>query len=124
MSNCYCGNSLPFEKCCQPLIEGTKNAITAEQLMRSRYSAYCKQAADYLVQTTHKSVRKFHRKSDILNWAKSNNWMKLEIVTSTETTVEFKAFYLDNCLKAQLHHEKSTFVIEDGIWFYLDGSFF
>lgn len=124
MENCYCGKLDTFQNCCQPLIEGIQDAISAEQLMRSRYSAYCTQAADYLMRTTHKSVRKFHKKSDILDWARLNDWKKLEIVASTETMVEFKAFYIDDQRKAQLHHEKSAFIFEDGSWFYVDGTFF
>lgn len=124
MENCYCGNTLTFENCCKPIISGYKKATSAQQLMRSRYAAYCIQVADYLVQTTHQSTRKFHKKSDILAWSKSNTWLKLEIISSDETTVEFKAFYLDESLKAQIHHEKSTFILENGYWFYVDGVFF
>ena len=124
MRRCYCGTELTFENCCKPIIDGTKKAITAEQLMRSRYTAYCVQAADYLVQTTHPSTRKFHRKSDILEWSKSNTWLKLEIIASIQDIVEFKAYYLDQSLKTTIHHEKSTFVFEEGSWFYLDGIFF
>lgn len=124
MKNCYCGTELSFENCCKPVIEGIKKAIAAEQLMRSRYSAYCIQDADYLVKTTHLSTRKFHKKAAILEWSKSNTWLKLEIVSVTEYTVEFKAYYLDESLKATIHHEKSTFVFEEGSWFYVDGIFY
>ena len=123
-NNCYCGNLLTFENCCQPIINGIKKANSAEELMRSRYSAYCTQEADYLVNTTHLSTRKFHKKAAILDWSQSNNWLKLEVIVATETTVEFKAFYVDENLKAQMHHEKSTFVFENGSWFYVDGIFF
>ncbi|MGV8992515.1 MAG: YchJ family protein [Flavobacterium sp.] len=124
MSNCYCGSSLSFENCCKPIIDSQKKASSAEELMRSRYSAYCVQNAEYLLKTTHKSTRKFHRKSDILDWSKSNNWLKLEIISSSEQTVEFKAFYIDSDLNALVHHEKSTFLMEDSAWFYKDGIFF
>jgi len=124
MQQCYCGTALSFSNCCQPVIAGIRNATTAEVLMRSRYSAYCVQAADYLVATTHASTRKFHKKADIIEWSKSNTWLKLEIISSTENTVEFKAFYLEESLKAQTHHEKSSFAFENGQWFYIDGIFF
>ena len=123
-NNCYCGNLLAFENCCQPIINGIKKATSAEELMRSRYSAYCTQEADYLVNTTHLSTRKFHKKAAILDWSQSNNWLKLEVIVATETTVEFKAFYVDENGKAQMHHEKSSFVFENGSWFYVDGIFF
>jgi SEC-C motif-containing protein len=124
MKNCYCGTELTFENCCQPLIVRNKTATSAEQLMRSRYSAYCIQAADYLLATTHLSTRKFHKKADILDWSKSNTWLKLEIISTDPTTVEFKAYYLYESLKTNIHHEKSTFVFENGRWFYVDGKFY
>lgn len=124
MQDCFCGNSTEFKKCCKPLIDGEKKALSAEQLMRSRYSAYCSQAADYLLKTTYHTTRKFHNKADILAWSNSNIWKKLEIIKASETTVEFKAFYSDDSGYEHCHHEKSTFISEDGSWFYVDGVFF
>ncbi|RAK25003.1 SEC-C motif-containing protein [Flavobacterium aquaticum] len=123
MSNCYCGNSIPFQDCCEPYIKGITNASTAEKLMRSRYSAFATGAADYLVNTTHISKRRFHNKKDILAWSQANKWLKLEVLASTETTVTFKAYYLDENLKAQVHYEHSTFKLENDKWFYVDGEY-
>ena len=123
MSNCYCGNSISFQDCCEPYIIGTANAPTAEKLMRSRYSAFATGAADYLVNTTHISKRRLHNKKDILAWSQSNKWLKLEVLASSETTVTFKAYYLDENLKAQVHYEHSTFKLENDKWFYVDGTF-
>lgn len=123
MANCYCGSSKTFENCCKIYIKGIQKPATAEALMRSRYSAFATGEADYLVATTHSSTRKFHKKSDILAWSKSNQWIKLEVISSTETTVTFKAYYLDYQLKAQIHHEHSTFTFENGTWFYVDGTY-
>jgi len=123
-ANCYCCSGKPFANCCEPYLNTTEKAPTAETLMRSRYSAYCIQEVDYLVATTHSSTRKFHKKEDITTWSKRNQWIKLEILNATETVVEFKAYFLDERLKANVHHEKSTFVKEDGNWFYVDGVFY
>ena len=123
MSNCYCGNSIPFQDCCEPYIKGIANALTAEKLMRSRYSAFATGAADYLVNTTHISKRRYHNKKDILAWSQANKWLKLEVLASTETTVTFKAYYLDKNLNAQVHYEHSTFKLENGKWFYVDGEY-
>lgn len=124
MTICYCGNHLPFEKCCEPYIKENKKAPTAEALMRSRFSAYATSEADYLVNTTHTSTRKDHKKSDILLWSTSNKWTLLEIIDNTDTTVHFKAHYLDNHKIEQIHEEKSTFIFENGSWFYVDRAFF
>ena len=121
---CYCGSNIRFQDCCEPLIKGLHKAATAEVLMRSRYSAYATHQADYLVVTTHISQRKYHTKKEILNWATTNKWLKLEIINTTENTVEFKAYFLDNKLQNHIHHELSTFIVENGSWFYVDGKFF
>ena len=123
MSNCYCGNSIPFQDCCEPYIKGIDNAPTAEKLMRSRYSAFASGAADYLVNTTHISKRRYLNKKEILAWSKANKWLKLEVLASTETTVTFKAYYLDENLKAQVHYKHSTFKFENNKWFYVDGEY-
>lgn len=123
MLDCYCGNSISFEECCAPHIKGIRKPKTAETLMRARYSAYATHAADYLVQTTHISTRKYYKKSDILTWSKNNQWLKLEVLASTETTVIFKAYYLDEKLKAQVHYEHSTFIFENQSWFYVAGEY-
>lgn len=121
--NCFCGSGLSFDDCCNQYISGKSQAQTAEKLMRSRYSAYASGAIDYLINTTAASERKFISKKDIQQWSAENHWLKLEIINSTENTVEFKAYYMDSRLQSQMHHEKSTFVKENGEWKYLNGIF-
>ena len=91
--------------------------------MKSRYSAYATHQADYLFDTTHISQQKYYSKAEILNWATANEWQKLEIISFTETTVEFKAYFLDENKTNQVHYEFSTFKQENGSWFYVDGKF-
>lgn len=126
MSNlvlCFCGSGIPFQDCCQKYIDGIEKAPTALALMKSRYSAYATHQADYLLNTTHSSERKNYSKAEILNWATANGWQKLEIISSTENTVEFKAYFLDKNKVNQVHYEFSTFKKENGSWFYVDGKF-
>lgn len=121
---CYCGSSNSYKECCEKFINSSQNAPTAEALMRSRYSAYATQAVGYLIATTAVLQRKLLIKSDILEWSQSNKWNKLEIIAATENTVEFKAYYTDSNNLSYIHHEKSTFIIEDGKWYYVDGEFY
>lgn len=123
-TNCYCCSNILYSACCESYISMVSLPKTPEQLMRSRYTAYVLQKTEYLIQTTHSSKRKLYDKSEILHWAKVNTWIKLEIITAVENQVEFKAYYLDENLQAQLHHEKSTFIQEKGIWYYVDGVFY
>jgi SEC-C motif-containing protein len=122
--SCFCGSAFPFTQCCEPILVGNQKAVTAEALMRSRYSAYATHNANYLIATTHSSTRTTHSKNEILYWAKSNQWQRLEIIRSTSTTVEFKAFYFNSSKQLQVHHEHSRFVEENGQWMYVDGDYF
>lgn len=120
---CYCGSGRMFQNCCEPYIKGTRQAPTAEALMRSRYSAYVVCNADYLWQTTAPRERRHHSKTAITEWAKNNQWIKLEVLNVTDTTVEFKAYYIDHNLNAHVHHEKSSFIYKDKRWYYSDGEY-
>ena len=91
--------------------------------MRSRYSAYAVANADYILNTTHPSSRKYHSKNEILSWAKSNKWVKLEIISYTDIQVIFKAYYKDPSGKIIIHFENSRFEIFDKKWYYVDGHF-
>lgn len=123
LEKCYCGSSESFESCCNLYISGTQQTLTALALMKSRYSAYASHQADYLLATTHISERKYYSREEILRWATANIWQKLEIISATENTVEFKAYYIDANNVSQVHHEFSTFKQENECWFYVDGKF-
>jgi len=120
---CFCGSAISFQDCCQKYNDGIQKAPTALALMKSRYSAYATHNVDYLWNTTHVSQRKYYSKEEILHWAKANQWQKLEIISATENTVEFKAYFLDENMLNQVHHEFSTFKQENGSWFYVNGKF-
>jgi SEC-C motif domain protein len=120
---CFCGSTISFKDCCGKYIDGTQKAPTALALMKSRYSAYVTHQADYLWETTHYTQQKYYSKAEILNWATANEWQKLEIISATENTVEFKAYFLDKNKINQVHYEFSTFKKENDSWFYVDGKF-
>jgi SEC-C motif-containing protein len=124
ISDCPCGAKNQFSVCCEPYIRAEHFPTTAEQLMRSRYSAYVVGAIDYLVATTHPSTRGNHKRKDIENWSKMTKWLGLEIVQATDTMVEFKANFEGEYNTIETHHEKSTFLCDGGKWFYVDGIFF
>jgi SEC-C motif domain protein len=126
--NCYCCSGREFEDCCRPFIGGLAKPATAEELMRSRYTAYATVEVDYLWRTTHPATRQFHEPGAIEQWAKTSRWQKLEIISTAngnssdkKGTVEFKAYYLDGDNRPRTHHEISNFRKELGKWFFVDG---
>lgn len=127
MSNCACGSESTYETCCQPLHTGSEIAKTAEQLMRSRYSAFAKHEVQYIADT-HKPGTTDFSVDDARKWAESSTWHGLHIVKTQQGleehdkgVVEFKAAYSDADEKNYIHHEISTFSKIDGKWFYDDG---
>ncbi len=122
--NCPCCSGKSYVECCELFHSGTKNPSSAEKLMRSRYTAYVKGLVDYIFDTTHSSEQKYYSKKEIEKWSKANDWLKLEIVFSSEFIVEFKAYFrAKNQLNIQIHHERSTFEIENNRWKFVSGEF-
>lgn len=123
--NCYCGNNKTYKSCCEVFHLNEGKTKTAEQLMRSRYSAFVLGNGDYLMATHHSSTRPLKEKKAIVKWAKSVQWIKLEVTETSkgtendiEGTVTFNAYFFDNG-KVDIIHEKSAFVKENNQWFYL-----
>ncbi|MCU4674639.1 YchJ family protein [Catenovulum sp. 2E275] len=122
---CPCQSQLTFETCCAPLIQQQKHAETAEQLMRSRYSAYATQAVDYIYQTQLPDSRSDNLKAEIAEFANSVKFVGLTVLNSQQMTesqaqVEFIAKYIDTD-KLVCMQEVSNFLKQDNSWFYVDG---
>ncbi|BAX82179.1 YchJ family protein [Labilibaculum antarcticum] len=125
--NCFCGNSLKYNDCCGAIHAATRKANTAEELMRSRYSAFVLADIDYILKTYASDKCPADQKEEILNWAKSVEWLGLEIISSekgSETDsigwVEFKASFKEDGQK-QVMHERSLFKLESEAWVYVSG---
>ncbi|NRD22084.1 Sec-C motif domain protein [Winogradskyella litoriviva] len=123
--NCYCGTNKTYQDCCEVFHLNNGKTETAEQLMRSRYSAFVLANGDYLMATHHQSTRPIKEKKAIVKWAKSVQWIKLEVLDTSkgskddiEGTVTFNAYFFENG-KVDVIHEKSAFVKEGNLWYYL-----
>ncbi|MGV8968903.1 MAG: YchJ family protein [Microbacteriaceae bacterium] len=115
-AQCPCDPAEVYRSCCGPFHSGSALALTAERLMRSRYSAYVVGDSRYLLATWHPSTRP--RSLDLTADA---GWRGLTILGTRKGglldnrgTVEFEAVYAGGS-----QHENSTFVKEDGFWFYV-----
>lgn len=122
--NCPCASNKTFEECCEVIHKDIKMATTAEQLMRARYSAFVMHNIDFIYNSFHPTTRRFQRKQDIEKWAVESKWMQLNLIASTQNTVEFEAHYMDLTFEIHVHHEKSTFRKANNIWYYVDGTIF
>lgn len=117
-------DALPYAQCCQPFHTQQNNPNTAEQLMRSRYSAYVLGLIDYIVHTTVPSQQTGLDRFALQQWSRETAWQGLQVITTqnmdkSHDKVEFKAYFLhENQLQA--HHEQSYFVKIQQKWYFLD----
>ncbi|WP_332644526.1 YchJ family protein [Aeromicrobium sp.] len=123
MTRCPCLSGLTYEDCCGRLHSGAAAAQSAEQLMRSRFSAFAVGDPDYLLASWHPSTRPAELELDA-----ERRWYRLDIITTSggtpfETTgvVEFEAYYRSPD-GAGSQHEVSRFIRENGSWLYVDGT--
>lgn len=126
---CPCGRTgtaqkpLPFSGCCGRYLDhfASTPAPDAESLMRSRYTAFVAERADYLLATWHAS----HRPASI-EFDPGVKWLGLEVrshrqLDATHAEVEFVARQKSSGGPAVRLHERSRFVQEAGRWYYVDG---
>lgn len=119
---CPCGSGEYLDRCCGRLHRGAAQALTAEELMRSRYAAFAIGEVDHLLRTWHPRTR-----PDRLELDPAQRWTGLEITEVVaggpgESTgvVAFVARY-EVAGRAGALVERSAFERRAGRWFYVDG---
>lgn len=118
-SDCPCGLPASYADCCGRLHDGRAQAVTAEQLMRSRYSAFVVGDAAYLLRTWAADQRPATLRLD-----DDRTWTGLQVLGHTggsafhtEGTVAFCASYREAGRDGE-QRENSRFVRADGAWVY------
>ncbi len=89
--------------------------------MRSRYTAFVREDAGYLLVTWHATQR-----PTALPFEPGVRWLGLQVraylpLSETHAEVEFVARQRDGSGRAHRLHERSRFVREGGRWYYVDG---
>ncbi|MDO6692494.1 YchJ family protein [Aliiglaciecola sp. 3_MG-2023] len=118
---CPCNSNKLFADCCEPFLSRSDFPQTAEQLMRSRFSAYVKKNYQYILDTYATKSRQNLSVNELQQADKGTQWLSLEVVScANQNSVEFKAYsQVDNTF--YLLHEVSHFQIESEKWVYVDG---
>ncbi len=124
---CPCSSGQDYAVCCEPILTQEVNAKTAEQLMRSRYSAYALGHVDWIVDSQSPDGRAFVDRQATEQWSKRATWHRLEVLSTqgggeddTEGFVDFKAYYTI-AGEDITHHEVASFRKEADTWFFVDG---
>jgi SEC-C motif-containing protein len=117
---CSCGSGKTFDACCGPLLAGTRRPGSAEELMRSRFTAHVARDYAYLHRTHLPTWKQpFPGESD--PW--TQQWTRLVIhshepgANPDTAYVDFSAFFVDQAGEHALM-EKSEFKRVEGQWLY------
>ena len=111
MNMCPCGDKAEYTECCAQIHGDLSKALSAEKLMRARYTAFTKNNIDFIDKTHVPGTVDFNR-DEASEWAKNSIWKKLEVIKTIDGsknddkgTVEFKAYYDDQAGNQYIHHE-------------------
>ena len=115
---CPCGGGR-YDSCCAPYLRREAWPATAEQLMRSRYSAFTLGDAEHLLRTWHPRTRPESLRLDDRDWTGLD---VTELVDGGEDDqmgiVGFDAHWVAGRERGR-QSERSAFVRRGGRWFYL-----
>lgn len=127
IETCPCGSGTEYSKCCGRFLESAESPATAEELMRSRYSAFVKHHIQYLLDTVHRDQVENHSEEAIRDWSEGSDWLGLSIVDTAEGStdddqgiVEFIAEFREKGVYKK-HHERASFKKSDQKWYFYDG---
>ena len=127
---CPCGSETELSKCCLPFIEGKVEPDTAEQLLRSRYTAFTRGDVEYILASHHPRTRQDVKREEIENWSKNSEWLGMKVLqkeaggpSDTQGKVAFHVQY-NAAGKLNDHYEQGLFEREpetkDGKWRFVD----
>lgn len=124
--DCPCGSGDPLAQCCGPYLASTAFPSTAEDLMRSRYTAFVLADHAYVASSWDSTTR-----PDDASAPSGIDWRRLRIrnvvaggVDDATGEVEFMAYYRTAQGNRDVLHERSRFRRENGRWVYFAGELF
>ena len=126
---CPCGSGKKYGECCEPIIKNTSKALTAESLMRARYTAYVVHEIDFIINSCEEGegIADIDKKATE-DWSRNSTWNGLKILRTEkgqegddEGVVEFTADYTLKQMH-DVHHEVAAFKKINGEWKYVAGN--
>ncbi len=109
---CYCCSSKSFKECCEPFIKGEALPHSAEQLMRSRFSAYATAHYHYILDTYTKEKQQALSVEDLASSAQGAKWCALKVhptlAASTVNSLVDDSVYANTNVEAATDAEQNT----------------
>ncbi|MEI6984765.1 MAG: YchJ family metal-binding protein [Rhodospirillaceae bacterium] len=126
MTVCACGSGLDFDDCCGPVLAG-RPALTAESLMRSRYSAFVLRDLDYIQRSQGREVNQDFNRLEAERALEETEWQRLELLGVVQGGVDDDIGHVEFIIhhtrrgKPLTQHELASFCREDSVWLYYGG---
>jgi SEC-C motif domain protein len=128
---CPCCSDKEFESCCGPLLEGAREAATAEELLRSRYTAFTRSDVAYIRRTRHPRSATDFDEGTVRGWAEGSRWHGLEIVKieggaegDEKGAIDFVATFTDKESGGRKEHKEHALFLKEGeLWLFVDGDY-
>lgn len=123
---CPCGSGLEYSLCCQPYLNDERVAATPALLMRSRYSAFVTNNADYLIKTWHPECVSPGMRAELEKSFAATRWLGLTVYEQAEGReanegfVSFVARFEESGSPGAII-ERSRFLRQNDRWYYVDG---
>lgn len=117
---CPCGGGKTFAECCEPILAQQRPAATAEELMRSRFTAHVARDYAHLHRTYAKTASEPYEPGKD---PAATAWTRLVIhahdaeIRPDTSFVDFTAYYREGDQEHALH-EKAEFHRINGVWLY------
>ena len=121
---CPCGLKASYHDCCGRFIEGDQLPETAEQLMRSRYTAYSQANVDYIAKTMRGAALKDFNPEQAKAWAEQVQWLGLTVTDRQSQGDCATVTFIARCFMGDQRQniiEKSEFQKIEDRWYYFDG---
>lgn len=126
MTTCPCQSGETFETCCGRFLSRKELPETAEQLMRSRYTAYARRDIPYLKETLWPKFQKGLDTAGLASWAATKQWVGLKILKTGAGGPSDKlgmVLFVARSLEGgniQEHREYSLFRKKNKRWYYVE----
>ena len=130
--HCLCGSKQPYQQCCQGYHDGTNVAQRAEDLLRSRFSAFVLGRLDYIRSTTISSKQTENLTRSLQDVKQDTKWLSLKVLerfperdkksSNQLPQIRYVVFFEKDGQPYQMH-ELSHFVYEKDQLRYSHGEF-
>lgn len=128
-TQCPCASFKTYGQCCRRFHVSQRTPPQAEDLLRSRYSAYAYRLPSYIMKTTDSSAIELDKrmwKKEILTFCAEYQFvggvdvLQVEMPAPSTTRILFQANMMQQNAPLSFM-EMATFVCKDNIWYYKSG---